>query len=88
MVMITINNSKNSETDSYREDNRDNEIIDQLNKATQHNRNTLLKYKTKEIKNNMVFLTKYHNQLPNIGKAIDDNWNHLHINAKISSAFT
>ena len=36
----------------------------------------------------MVFLTKYHNQLPNIGKNIDDNWNHLHINAKISSAFT
>ena len=67
---------------------RENEIIDQLNKATQHNQNTLLKYKTKEIKNNMVFLTKYHNQLPNIGKAIDDNWNHLHINAKISSAFT
>ena len=36
----------------------------------------------------MVFLTKYNNQLPNIGKAIDDNWNHLHINSKISSAFT
>ena len=67
---------------------RENETIDQLNKATQHNRNTLLKYKTKEIKSTVVFLTKYHNQLPNIGKAIDDNWNHLHINAKISSAFT
>ena len=36
----------------------------------------------------MVFLTKYHNQLPNIGKAIDDNWNHLNINAKTSSVFT
>ena len=83
--MITINNSKNSKTDSYRED-RENEIIDQLNKATQHNRNTLLKYETKEIKNNMYH--KYHNQLSNIEKAIDDNWNHLHINAKISSAFT
>ena len=34
----------------------------------------------------MVFLTKYHN--PNIGKAIDDNWNHLHINVEISRAFT
>ena len=67
---------------------RENEIIDQLNKATQHNQNTLLKYKTKEIMNNMVFLIKYHNQLPNIGNAIDDNWNHLHINAKIASAFT
>ena len=33
-------------------------------------------------------MTKYNNQLPNIGKAIDDNWNHLHINAKISSTFT
>ena len=36
----------------------------------------------------MVFLTKYYNQLPNKGKATDDNWNHLHINTKISSAFT
>ena len=36
----------------------------------------------------MVFLTNYHNQLPNIGKAINENWNHLHINAKISSAIT
>ena len=44
----------------------ENEIIDQLNKVTQHNRNTLLKYKTKEIRSNMVFLTKYNNQLPNI----------------------
>ena len=61
-------------------------MIVQLNKVTQHNRNILLKYKTKEIQSNMVFLTKY--QLPDIGKAIDDNWNHLHINAKISSAFT
>ena len=45
-------------------------------------------HKTKESGMKIVFSIKYHKNLPNIGKAIHDNWHLLHINENISNSFT
>ena len=65
----------------------ENEINEQFNKATQHDRESLLTYKAKERNNKIVFATKYHKNLPNIGRNIYENWHLLHINAEISNHF-
>ena len=66
---------------------KESEIIYQFNKASGQDRNSLLKYQTKDRNMKIVFSTKYHKNLPNIGKAMHDNWHLLHINGDISNTF-
>ena len=66
---------------------KDSDIIEQFNKASNKEREQLLTYKTKDANPKIVFSTKYNKNLPNIGKAIHDNWNTLHINDEIGRSF-
>ena len=66
---------------------KENEIIEQFNKATEQDRDKLLTYKTKQNSNKIVFSTKYNQNLPNIGQHIQENWHLLHINPVISESF-
>ena len=65
----------------------ESEVTHICNKASLHNRDSLLSYKPKSQEQKLIFSTKYNRNLPNIGKAINENWNTLHINDKISNRF-
>ena len=62
-------------------------IIDQFNKASIQDRNQLLQYKTKDKNMKIVFVTKYNKNLPSIRKAMETNWELLHINKDIGNYF-
>ena len=50
-------------------------------------RDDLLKHRKKSGNDNITFITTYNKSLPNIRKCIDDNWDLLHINNRITTAF-
>lgn len=63
------------------------EIDEQINKASQENRENLLKYKEKTQDKQLTIITTYNKTLPNIKTIIDNNWHLLHINETISKIF-
>ena len=63
-------------------------IHQQINKARQFQRKDLLSTKDKTPKNNTILAVTYNKNLPNLKKALDDNWNILSINPNITLLFT
>ena len=62
-------------------------INHQINKARQSDRKKQLEPKDKSIKTNKVLAITYNKNLPNLKKAIDNNWHILSINPEIAPTF-
>lgn len=62
-------------------------INEQIEKANQSNRQTLLTPKNKTVTSKTILAVTYNRNLPNLKKAIDDNWAILSINHNIASVF-
>ena len=62
-------------------------IDEQIDKARQSNRDDLLKPKNGSPTPNNILAVTYNKNLPNLKKAIDDNWNILSINPEIAPLF-
>ena len=61
---------------------------DQINKVFQTPRNELLSTNTKPVNNPNILAVTYNKNLPDLRKAIDDNWKTLSINSNIAPLFT
>ena len=62
-------------------------INHQINKARQSDRKKQLEPKDKSTKTNKVLAITYNKNLPNLKKAIDNNWHILSINPEIAPTF-
>ena len=61
---------------------------DQINKVFQTPRNELLSTNTKPVNNPNILAVTYNKNLPDLRKAINDNWKTLSINSNIAPLFT
>lgn len=65
-----------------------NTVQEQIAKAQQTPRNSLLATKEQQSKTNNILAVTYNKNLPNLRQAIDKNWNILSINSTIAPLFT
>jgi hypothetical protein len=62
-------------------------LEEQIDKARQKSRNSLLTPKPGQLTAKTILAVTYNKKLPNLKKAIDDNWNILSINPEIAPLF-
>ena len=66
---------------------KDNEIQIQIERAKEHNRNTLLQSQNQQICNGIPCVVTYNKSLPNIKESIDKHWDLLQINPNLEQTF-
>ena len=67
---------------------KENEIREQILRASQQNRDTLLQYKERTPLQKMPCVVTYNQQLPPIKEAIDKHWDILKIDPKLRTVFS
>ena len=80
---------KNLKTSFLKRGYKEKELEEHFHRASNKDRNELLKQKDRKTKPNRIpFITTFNDTLPNIRQAIQKTWNILHINDEVKKSFT